>query len=179
MLITPLPETALSAAGGGGHMARPATFLLAALNILSLAIAGCGGTAMMNGAASARELQSMTVTPAAADARNSPNSQVQFMATGMFNMAPTTVTSLPVVWSVGNPPFMSPTPMPMSMSSSMAGSAATSSGPTINGNGLAQCNGFVGIVTIEATAPSDPGVPLSQMNSMMSVVTGRANMTCP
>jgi hypothetical protein len=160
-------------------MAGPATFLLAALTVLSLAMAGCGGTAMMNGTTSARELQSMTVTPSAADARNSPNGQVQFMATGMFNMAPTTVMSMPVMWSVGNPPFMSPTPMPMSMSSSMSGSAAAASGPTIDGNGLAQCNGFVGIVTIEATAPSNPTIPLSQMNSMMSVVTGRANMTCP
>ncbi|HEY6270902.1 MAG TPA: hypothetical protein VIX19_02790, partial [Terriglobales bacterium] len=156
---------------------RPATFLPAVLTaIVSFAIAGCGGTAMTNGvASSARELESMAVTPAAPDAQAFPNSQVQFMATGMFNMAPTSVMSMQVMWSVGNPPFMSPTPMPMSMSSSMSGAAM----PTISANGMAQCNGFVGIATIEATAPANPNTPLSQMNSMMSVVTGRANLTCP
>ena len=162
-------------------MARPATFLFAALIILvSLAITGCGST-MMNGsntAVSARELQSIMVAPASADAQMFPNSQVQFMATGMFNMAPMSVASMPVMWSVGNPPFMSPTPMPMSMGMGSPSSMASGT-PTIDGNGRAQCNGFVGIVTIEATAPSDPSLPLSQMNSMMSVVTGRANMTCP
>jgi hypothetical protein len=51
--------------------------------------------------------------------------------------------------------------------------------PAISGTGMAQCNGIVGVVTIEATAPMDPSMPLTQMNSMMSVVTGRANLTCP
>ena len=160
-------------------MARPAAFLLAGISCLCLAMAGCGGTTMMNGAVSAstRQLQSIAVTPASADAQTFPNGQVQFMATGMFNMSPTSVTSMAVTWSVGNPPFMSPTPMPMSMS---AGVSRMSSGtPSISGTGMAQCNGFVGIVTIEATAPMDPNVPLSQMNSMMSIVTGRANLTCP
>jgi hypothetical protein len=78
----------------------------------------------------------------------------------------------------GKSPSMSPTPMPMSMRPSIFASAAASGTPTVNGNGLAQCNGFVGIVTIEATAPANPSTPLSQMNSMMSLVTGQANMTC-
>jgi hypothetical protein len=159
-------------------MVRPAILLVVCLLVSSLLIIGCGGTAMMNGATvSTRALESITVSPSSADAHNFPNSQVQFMATGMFNMSPTSVTSMPVMWSVGNPAFMSPTPMPMSMRSSIFASA--SGAPTIDGNGVAQCNGFVGIATIEATAPSNPNTPLSQMNSMMSVVTGRANLTCP
>jgi hypothetical protein len=158
----------------------PPLFVVSLLTF-ALLISGCGGSSMMNGTAntSARELENITVAPSSADARTFPNAQVQFMATGTFNMAPTSVMSMPVMWSVGNPPFMSPTPMPMSMRSSIFASAAASGTPTVNGNGLAQCNGFVGIVTIEATAPSNPSTPLSQMNSMMSVVTGRANMTCP
>ncbi len=155
-------------------MARPATFLLAALDVLLLlVIAGCGGSSMT---ANTRMMQSIMVTPASADAQNFANAQVQFTATATFNMAPMTVTSPSVLWSVGNPSFMSATPTPMSMS---MGTSAASTGPSITANGLAQCNGFTGIVTIEATAPADPGIPISQMNSMMRTVSGMAQMTCP
>lgn len=150
-------------------MVRSATLLLASVNLLILlAIAGCGGTSMMN---SARQLQSLMVTPSAADAQNFPGAKVQFMATGTFSMAPMTVTSTPVLWSVGSPSFMSPTPMPMSM--------ALSTGPSVDANGVAQCNGFTGIATIEATAPADPNMPISQMSAMMRTVSGMAHLTCP
>ena len=150
-------------------MAGSATLLLAAFDfLLLLAITGCGGTSMMN---STRQLQSLMVTPSAADAQNFPGAKVQFMATGTFSMAPMTVTSPPVLWSVGSPSFMSPTPMPMSM--------AMSTGPSKDANGVAQCNGFTGITTIEATAPADPNMPITQMNAMMRTVSGMGQLTCP
>lgn len=145
-------------------MTRPGTFLLAALILLFLVSAGCGGSSMMmNGT---RQLQSLMITPSAADAQKFRNSQVQFVATGAFNMAPMSVMSPMVRWSIGNP-FV--TPMPMAMSPA----------PSIDGNGVAQCNGFVGIATIEATAPADPNASISQMNVMTRNVSGMAQLICP
>jgi hypothetical protein len=66
-----------------------------------------------------------------------------------------------------------PMPMPMSDKQSMT------TGASIDANGVAQCNGFTGIVTIQATAPSNPGMPLSQMTTMTMNVIGQAQMTCP
>ena len=153
-------------------MARPAAFLSAVLVVFfHLLMAGCGGTTMAG--TSVRVMERLAVTPSSADAQSFSNGQVQFTATATFNMAPTPVMSQPVLWSVGNPPFMSPTPMPMSMSMS------PSSTPTITASGVAQCNGFTGIVTIQATAPADPTIPISQMNSTMRVVSAMAQMTCP
>lgn len=151
-------------------MARPATFLLALLDILLLlVIAGCGAASTTN---NARMMQSLMVAPASADARNFANGQVQFTATATFNMAPVTVMSPQVLWSIGSP-FSTPTIMPMSVG------PTASTLPSVDGTGLAQCNGFTGIATIEATAPADPNVPISQMNTMMRTVSGMAQMTCP
>jgi hypothetical protein len=140
------------------------------LILFELGIAGCGGSATTTGNKT-RQLQSLTVTPASADARNFPNGQVQFTAMGMFNMAPRTVMSPPVRWSIGNP--FAAQPMPMSMSAGMSPAAS------VDANGLAQCNGFTGIATIQATAPADPSMPLSQMGMMTRTVAGMGQMTCP
>lgn|SRR5215472_5796606 len=148
-------------------MTRPATFLSSAWTLSLLLFAGCGGGSTMNG--SSRMMQGLAVTPSSADAQKSPNGQVQFMATATFNMAPMTATSPVVRWSIGNP-FATPTPMAMSMSTGQ---------PSISGNGMAQCNGFVGIATIEATAPADPSMGISQMNAMTRNVSGMASLICP
>jgi hypothetical protein len=138
----------------------PALALYTSLLIFfGLAIAGCGGAT-----SSSRQLQSLTVTPASADAQASPGGKVQFTATGTFNMAPMTVMSPPVLWSIGSP-FGSPPP--------------TMPAASIDSTGLAQCNGFVGRVIIEATAPTEPEIPLLQMTSMTMTVSGMAQMTCP
>lgn len=119
---------------------------------------------MMSGT---RQLQSLMVTPSAADAQKFPNSQVQFMVTAAFNMAPMSAMSPEVRWSIGSP-FA--TPMPMAMSAGQ---------PSVSANGVAQCNGFVGIATIEATAPADPSMTISQMNVMTRNVSGMASLICP
>jgi hypothetical protein len=122
-------------------------------------IVSCGGNSMMT--MSARQLQSITVSPTSADAKNS-GGMVQFTATANFNMDPMTAMT-PVRWSIGNPFSAQPVP----------------AGVSVDMNGLAQCSGFNGMVTIEATAPMDPNMPLSKMTMMTMNVSGMAQLTCP
>ena len=140
------------------------TFLLflLAVGLLSTIIACSSG--MMTSMTATRQLQSITVTPASATAQSTTNNQVQFSAMGHFNMSPMTGTPQ-VLWSIGNPFSASSMPAP--------------AGVSINANGMAQCSTFVGTVTIQATAPMDPNMPLSQMSMMTSNVTGMAQLTCP
>jgi hypothetical protein len=62
--------------------------------LLLFAISGCS---------SSRQLQSVSLTPASADAQNFPNGQVPFVANGTFNNppSPVTLTSKDVLWCVG------------------------------------------------------------------------------
>ena len=150
-------------------MTRPIRFIFAFVACLLFALAGCGGSTMAN---SGRVMQSLMVTPSSADAQNSPGGKVQFTATATFNMAPMTVKSPPVLWSIGTSSSMPPPMMGMSMS-------AMSPSPTIDTNGVAQCNGFTGIVAVQATASADPNIPVSQVNGMMGTVIGVAQLTCP
>jgi hypothetical protein len=134
-------------------MSRGRVGLLLTVVLLSL---GCG---------SSRELTSISVSPATADAQKFPNGQVQFTATGTFSKAPITVTPLSVTWcpqatcGVGTPANV---------------------GITIDGNGLAQCEStFSGTVTIVAEAPSNSGAVIMPMSGMNGMVSGTAQMTCP
>ncbi len=131
--------------------------LLAAAAIFLLTVS-CGGRSMMM---TARQLESIMVSPASADAKNS-NGMVQFSAMGTFNMAPMSATPA-VRWSIGNPFSTQPVP----------------AGVSVDTNGLARCSGFNGMVSIMATAPADPNVPLSQMSMMTMNVSGMAQLTCP
>lgn len=124
-----------------------------------LLVASCGGNPMMM--MSARQMQSITVTPMSADAMAS-HGMVQFSAMGNFNMAPM-MAATPVRWSVGSPFSTQPVP----------------AGVSVDMNGLAQCSGFTGMVMIEATAPVDPNMPLSKMTMSTMNVTGMAQLTCP
>jgi len=136
-----------------------AALLVPLVAIAFLLMASCGGGSMMM--TSTRQMQSITVTPTAADPMAS-GGMVQFTAMGNFNMAPMSA-SVPVRWSLGNPFSTQAAPM----------------GVSINQNGLAQCSGFMGMITVEATAPMDPNMPLSQMSMNSMNVTGMAQLTCP
>jgi hypothetical protein len=130
------------------------------LVLFAAGITGCGGSMMNNG----RMLQSLAVTPASADAQNFPGGRVQFSATGTFNMAPITVTSQAVMWSIGKP-FAAPSPtMPQA---------------SIDSTGLAQCNGFVGSAIVEATAPTEPEIPLLGMTPSTPSTSAAATLVCP
>jgi hypothetical protein len=89
--------------------------------------AGCGNSVP-------RTLQSVTASPAVADARNFPNGRVQFVPGGIYNKPPLTVIPLPVT----------------------AWSARPSTTATIDQSGIAQCvPGQVGMVTIQVAIPGD------------------------
>lgn len=133
--------------------------LVPVVAISFLLMASCGGNSMMM--SSTRQMQSITVSPMSADAMAS-HGMVQFMAMGNFNMAPMSA-NVPVRWSLGNPFSTQPAPM----------------GVSISASGLAQCSGFMGTVTVEATAPMDPNMPVSQMTMNSMNVTGMAQLTCP
>ena len=129
-------------------------FALFFILFVTLGVLACG---------SSRQLTSITVSPASADAQTFPNGQVQFTATGTFSGGNMAATSLQVLWSIGNPFTKQPIP----------------GGVSLDSNGLAQCTGFVGTVTIWATAPADPGMSLMQMNMSTKNVSGTAQLTCP
>ena len=146
----------------GSFVRRSAThkaLFFPAIAAVLLMVVSCGGNSMMM--MSARQMQSITVSPASADPRNS-GGMVQFTAMGNFNMDPMTAAT-PVRWSVGNPFSAQPVP----------------AGVSVDMNGLAQCSGFTGMVMIEATAPMDPNMPLSKMTMSTMNVTGMAQLTCP
>lgn len=147
-------------------MARPPAFVFATLCLLLCgSFIACGGNSMLTGAVMPRQLQSITVTPQNATAQNFTNKQVQFTAMGNFNVPPMSATT-PAVWSIGNPFSTDPT-------------QPTPAGVSVNANGLATCTTFSGTVLIEATAPQEPEIPLSQMSTMTANVSGTAQLTCP
>jgi hypothetical protein len=89
--------------------------------------AGCGDIVP-------RTLQSVSASPAVADAKNFPNGRVQFVPVGTYNKPPRTVRPLPVTaWSAG-----------------------PSTIAIIDQDGVAQCvPGQVGIVKIQVAVPGD------------------------
>jgi hypothetical protein len=50
---------------------------------------------------------------------------------------------------------------------------------SVDSNGVAQCNGFMGTAIVEATAPTEPQIPLLQMTSTTMSVSGSAQLICP
>jgi hypothetical protein len=119
--------------------------------LVTLIINGCGTS-------SPRELQSMTVSPAVADAAHSPNGEVQFTASGTFSKPPTSAAvtfAAPYfgTWSVSNPTIA-----------------------TISSSGLAQCvAGAPGTVNVIASASAN-----STTAPRTSIVrTATAQLTCP
>jgi hypothetical protein len=135
------------------------TLLAPVAAIAFLLTVSCGGNSMMM--SSTRQMQSITVSPMAADPMSS-NGMVQFSAMANFNMSPMTA-NVPVRWSLGNPFSTQPVP----------------AGVSISPTGLAQCSGFMGTITVEATAPMDPNMPISQMSMNSMNVSGMAQLTCP
>jgi hypothetical protein len=132
----------------------PTTFMILLATVLSL---GCGN--------SSRQLQSVTVSPATADAKMFPGGKVSFTAIGTFSRppSPTPLTSSDVTWCAGD------------STGQCDGNIAPS--VIIDQNGMAQCSSnFVGIANILAGVPDtattpDVGVPLEFF--------GSATLTCP
>jgi hypothetical protein len=125
--------------------------------LLLVVIAGCGGN---------RQLKSVSLSPASADARNFPNGQVSFIATGTFSSPPSpqNLTSKDVFWCVG------------SSSGDCVGNV--NPGASLDQSGMAQCNpGFAGTATILAGTQSSVMVNPDQGQQLK--VFGSAQLTCP
>ncbi|MFZ0862557.1 MAG: hypothetical protein WCA27_07210 [Candidatus Sulfotelmatobacter sp.] len=103
------------------------------------------------------QLKSISISPAAA------TGQAKFTATGAYSDG-SNVSSLAVLWSEGNPWVMSD---------------VVPEGITVSPSGVASCNPVVGTFTVEATAPVDPHIPVSQMDLTTPQVHGTARLICP
>jgi len=131
-----------------------ATLLLVALALQAL---GCGSSN------SNRILESMTITPADADAQNFANGQVQFTATGTFSKAP---SRQQVTFQ---PPYTGGWSLMTTNSASIA---------TINQNGMAQCvpGGAAGTVTVQAMASANAATGTGATGVARTATT---TLTCP
>src|SRR5215467_7775855 len=123
----------------------PTTVLL----VIELVAGGCGS----GSPGSTRLLQSISVTPASADAQSSPNAQVQFAAVGTYSQPPSPSPITQAAWSLSD--------------SNIA---------TISQSGLAQCSlGASGIVTVKASTPA----PCSGTGCTAALLSGTAQLSCP
>jgi hypothetical protein len=125
--------------------------------IAALAMSGCG---------TSRQLQSVTLNPASADAQSFPGGQVPFVATGTFSKppSPSNLTSKDVQWCVGD--------------SAGACVGNINPGASVDQNGVAQCNpGFAGTATILAGTQSN--VMVNPDEGRQLKVFGSAELTCP
>ncbi|MBZ5720115.1 MAG: hypothetical protein LAO03_07015 [Acidobacteriia bacterium] len=123
-----------------------------AVTVLLLVAAGCGS--------GSRQLQSISVSPATADAQDFANGQVQFVASGRYNQAPITMSPLPVLWVIHLP--------------------GGASGATITQGGVAQCGqGVSSTFSVLAYAPADPNIPIAQLAMAKKAVIGTAVLICP
>lgn len=109
-------------------------------------------------------LQSVTLCPATADARNFPDGEVQFVATGYYSAPPSPVTPLTATWGA-------------------CYQDSPASEVWVSAKGLAQCAaGSSGTYTIWAFAPSGQTVCPAWVNACGGggcQVTGTAELTCP
>jgi len=139
-------------------MTRSATWFVGPLVLWATFVtSGCG---------SSRQLQSVTLTPASAEAQSFPGGQVPFAASGTFSKSPSPVqlTSKDVQWCVGT--------------STGACMGNINPGASVDQNGLAQCNpGFVGTANI--LAGNVASMPMNPDGGSQLKTFGAAKLTCP
>lgn len=121
-------------------------------------LAGAVGCSSMN-SSSNRVLQSMTLSPANADAQSSLQGRVQFTATGTFSKAP------------------SPAPVPFVTPYTGTWFSSNLNVATITQSGLATCiSGAAGTVNIMAIASTNSGTGTKATSTSVSAT---AKLTCP
>jgi hypothetical protein len=112
------------------------------------------------------QLQSITLSPATADAQDYPNGEVPFVASGHYNIAPLTVTPLSATWGT-------------------CYQFASTSAISVTTSGMAQCaSGASGTYTVWANDPAQlgPGVYSCTAETACGggcMVQGSAQLTCP
>ncbi len=139
----------------GDFMSRLASFVAESSLLLPLVIfaLSCGSN---------RQLQTVTISPKAADAKTFPNGHVPFAATGTFSKAPSPapLTSQDIGWCIG--------------STSGICDPAEPTYPSVDQNGVAQCGPFVGPATVLAGTGAS-GVS----DAAVFTIFGSAQLTCP
>ena len=142
------------------HHGPPVFFLLG----LSLITWACGSHTAFSGGLGTGTLESVSISPANADAQNY-GGQVQFTATGYYATPPFQVTPLQATWGT-------------------CYQENATSEISISNRGLAQCAaGAVGTFTVWAFAPSNAQQACSNIQTACGTgdcqVTGTAQLTCP
>jgi hypothetical protein len=134
---------------------RSAQFLALAAAIITL---GCGDPATLS---SSRQLQSITVSPATADAQGQ---EVQFTATGHWSASPLTTTPQTASWGVCQ-------------------NNAASTAVTVSSSGVAQCGSSAkGTYTVfAADPPFGAGANCTAITACGGgcQISGGAQLTCP
>lgn len=136
---------------------RPQFFLFLFIVAAAIALA-CGSP-------SGRILQSVTLSPAIADAQKYPGGQVQFVATGSYSAPPSPVAPLSATWGACD----------------QNGSSTES--VSVSASGLARCaTGAVGTYTVwgfDANPSQGTCNAITACGGGCGRVTGTAQLTCP
>jgi hypothetical protein len=145
-------------------MERPqlALFSLALVLAASLALS-CGTGSENAGSQNQDPLVSVTLSPGTADARDYPNGQVQFVATGFYINPSRTVSPLSAAWGT-------------------CYQEASTSEISVTAGGMAQCApGAVGTFTVWADDPPLSNVACNAITACGGgcFVAGTAQLTCP
>lgn len=130
---------------------------LVGAGVLSLAALSCGSSST-----SVRQLESITLSPATANATSYPNGQVQFVATGHYNTVPFTVSPLTAHWGT-------------------CYQEGSTSAISVSQEGIAQCaSGAVGTYTVWADDPPLSGVSCTAITACGGgcFVAGTAQLAC-
>ncbi|MGP0017436.1 MAG: hypothetical protein ACLPHP_02610 [Candidatus Sulfotelmatobacter sp.] len=144
------------------------TLCFLALFLPASFVLSCGASPQGNLGSQGDPLQSITLSPATADAQDYPNGQVPFIATGHYIDPSRTVTPLSAGW--GTCYQASPTQQ------------APTSEVSVTPTGVAQCTpGAVGTYTIWANDPPYSGVECLAITVCGGgcFVAGTAQLTCP
>jgi len=144
--------------------------------VVLLGVAGCITLACGSSPSGPRLIQSLTLSPASADAQNYPNGKVAFVATGHYNSAPLTVTPLPANWGAESEQLWN----------GVLTYGSADGAVVVDANGVAQCGaGASGTYAVVAWVIQDPGLQggCGSQNSIgepgCDVVQGIAQLTCP
>ena len=137
------------------------------LSLLVLVAASVFALSCGRSSSSSHRLQSITLTPATADAQDFPNGMVQFTATGQYDTPPMAVTPLSATWGVCASQFQPTNEV------------------SVTNTGVAHCaSGAVGTYTVWANDPADlpPGFYTCTAETACGggcVIQASAQLTCP
>ena len=156
-------------------MSRYAFFLsMVALVSAAWITLACGGSDPRQ--SDLRPLQSITLSPASADAKDYPDGKVPFIATGHYSSAPITVTPLPANWAALSEQIVN----------GLETIGPANGAVSVDANGVAQCAaGASGTYLVVAWDIQDPTLPVSCAcitffgEPCCNSCQGTGQLTCP